>query len=230
MIKSNNKNSKKTIYVILLLILGISVGYAALSANLRINGTSTIKSARWSVHFGTEVNDIQVKEGSVTGSNVNTPASIKSGTNNTEIEFSVNLPAPGDYYEFTANVVNDGTLDAIIGGENAVQLDIVAHELEEENGEVVEGDLVPETSTNEKLGWSEYFTYEVVWDDTTPKRLPDVNDTLAAPVSPATRVARPVRVRVYYDKDKLDTDEDLPKKDIKLDLTFSINFIQDKNN
>ena len=215
MIKNNNKNSKKTIYVIMLLILGISVGYAALSANLRINGTSTIKSARWNVHFGTEANDIQVTEGSVTGSNVNIPASI---------------PAPGDYYEFTANVVNDGTLDAIIGGENAVQLDIVAHELEEENGEVVEGDLVPETSTNEKLGWSKYFTYEVVWDDTTPKRLPDVNDRLAAPVSPATRVARPVRVRVYYDKDKLDTDEDLPKKDIKLDLTFSMNFIQDKTN
>lgn len=224
MSKNNKKNSKKTVYLILVLILGISVGYAALSATLKINGTSTIKSAKWSVHFGTEANDIEVTEGSVTGANVTTPAQIKAGTNNTEIEFSVNLAEPGDFYEFTANVVNDGTLDAIIGGENAVQLDIVAHELNDDT----EGDEIPENSGNGKTGWSNYFTYEVVWDDTTPKRLPAVDDKLAAPVSPATRVARPVKVRVYYDKDKVNTNEDLPKKDIKLDLTFSMNFIQDK--
>ena len=51
MSKNNKKNSKKTVYLILVLILGISVGYAALSATLKINGTSTIKSAKWSVHF-----------------------------------------------------------------------------------------------------------------------------------------------------------------------------------
>lgn len=224
MSKKSKKNSKKTIYLILVLILGISVGYAALSATLKINGTSTIKSATWSVHFGTEANDIQVTSGSVTGDNVTTPARIKSGTNNTEIEYSVNLPEPGDYYEFTANVVNDGTLDAIIGGEDAVQLTITAHEIE--NG--VEGAEIPEESTGNVLGWENYFSYSVVWDDLDPKRLPAVGDELAAPTGNNARVARPVRVRVYYDKDKVNTNADLPKKDIKLDLSFSMNFIQDK--
>ena len=226
MSKKNNKNSKKTVYLILALILGISVGYAALSAQLKINGTSTIKRAQWSVHFGTEANDIQVTSGSVTGDNVTTPARIKSGTSDTEIEYSVSLPEPGDYYEFTANVVNDGTLDAIIGGEDAVQLTITAHEIE--NG--VEGAEIPKESAGNVLGWENYFSYSVVWDKLDPKRLPAVGDKLAAPTGNANRVARPVKVRVYYDKDKLESDDDLPKKDIKLDLTFSMNFVQDKSN
>lgn len=227
MSKKKKKDSKKTVYLLLLLILGISVGYAALSATLKINGTSIIKSAKWSVHFGEDANDIQVTEGSVTGDNVTTPARIKSGTNNTEIEFSVNLPEPGDFYEFTAQVVNDGTLDAVIGGETPVTLEVKAHEL----NDGVEGAEIPEESTTEPkvLGWNKYFTYSIVWDDLDPKRLPAVGDKLAAPGS-ATRTARPVRVRVYYDKDKVYTNDDLPKKDIKLDLTFSMNFVQDKTN
>ena len=225
MSKKNKKDSKKTVYLLLLLILGISVGYAALSATLKINGTSIIKSAKWSVHFGAEENDIQVTEGSVTGDNVTTPAQIKSGTNNTEIEFSVNLPEPGDFYEFTAQVVNDGTLDAIIGeGDSAVSLTVNA--VDSDNNKV------PKDSTTEPevLGWSKYFTYSVVWDDLDPKRLPAVGDKLAAPVSPAKKNARTVRVRVYYDKDKVKTNKDLPKKDVTFNINFSMNFVQDKTN
>ena len=225
MSKKKKKDSKKTVYLLLLLILGISVGYAALSATLKINGTSIIKSAKWSVHFGENENDIQVTEGSVTGDNVTTPARIKSGTNNTEIEFSVNLPEPGDFYEFTAQVVNDGTLDAIIGeGDSAVSLTVNA--VDSDNNEV------PEQSTTEPevLGWSKYFTYSIVWDDLDPKRLPAVGDKLAAPVSPAKKNARPVRVRVYYDKDKINTNSDLPKKDVTFKINFSMNFVQDKTN
>ena len=225
MSKKNKKDSKKTVYLLLLLILGISVGYAALSATLKINGTSIIKSAKWSVHFGEDANDIQVTEGSVTGDNVTTPARIKSGTNNTEIEFSVNLPEPGDFYEFTAQVVNDGTLDAIIGeGDSAVSLTVNA--VDSDNNKV------PKDSTTEPevLGWSKYFTYSVVWDDLDPKRLPAVGDKLAAPVSPAKKNARTVRVRVYYDKDKVKTNKDLPKKDVTFNINFSMNFVQDKTN
>lgn len=232
MSKKNKKNSKKTIYLILVLILGISVGYAALSATLKINGTSIIKSAKWSVHFGTEANDIQVTSGSVTGDNVTTPARIKADTSNTEIEFSVNLPEPGDFYEFTAQVVNDGSLDAVIGGDGTpVTLSVTAHELND--GE--EGDLIPENSTTEPavLGWSKYFSYSVEWADleetaTRTDFTPIVGDKLAAPASGSTRTARPIKVRVYYDKEKVNTNEDLPKKDIKLDLNFSMNFVQDK--
>ena len=45
-----NKNKKVVVYVCLL-ILCISVGYAALSTTLNITGESSIKSAKWDIHF-----------------------------------------------------------------------------------------------------------------------------------------------------------------------------------
>ena len=216
--KNNKKNSKKTIYLLLLLILGISVGYAALSATLKINGTSIIKSAKWSVHFDTT--PIVPVEGSVTGENEVIPARIKSGTNNTEIEFSVNLPEPGDFYEFTTNVVNDGTLDAIIANGNTNPLSITATYMQD--GQPVE---VP-ASTYDK-----YFTYSIEWTDVErADKTPATGDELDAPVSPATSNSRQVKVRVYYDKDKINTDEDLPKKDVTFNIVFSMNFVQNKSN
>lgn len=223
--KNNKKNSKKTIYLLLLLILGISVGYAALSATLKINGTSIIKSAKWSVHFGDEEGDIAVTNGSVSGANVITPAGIKANTNKTEIEFSVNLPEPGDFYEFTAQVVNDGSLDAIIANGDTNPLSITATYHDAENDVDV---TVPDTTYNK------YFTYSIEWADmeTLPagreSRQPMTGDTLAKPASGQTRNTRPVKVRVYYDKEKVNSDADLPKNDVTFNIVFSMNFVQDK--
>ena len=218
--KNNKKNSKKTIYLLLLLILGISVGYAALSATLKINGTSIIKSAKWSVHFDTTA--IVPAEGSVTGENEVIPARIKSGTNNTEIEFSVNLPEPGDFYEFTTNVVNDGSLDAIIANGNTNPLSITATYHDADLDQDVE---VPAAT------YDKYFTYSIEWTDVDRlDKTPATGDELDAPVSPATSNSRPVKVRVYYDKDKINTDDDLPKNDVTFNIVFSMNFVQNKSN
>ena len=209
---NKKKDSKKTVYLLLLLILGISVGYAALSATLKINGTSIIKSAKWSVYF--DGDSIDVTTGSVTGDNVTTAAGIKANTDNSEIEFEVTLPEPGDFYEFTVNVVNDGTLNAVIDTDG-VDLSVTA---EDSDGNEV-------TSTT----YNDYFTYSVVWDDLDPTRLPAAGDKLAAPTGSATEVTRPVRVRVYYDKEKVEDDDDLPKKDVTFTVNFSMNFVQDKS-
>ena len=103
------KRKRKVKVILLIMILCITVGYAALTSNLTINGTSNINSASWDVHW----NNVQVTNGSVTGTNVTTAAHILTG--NTEVEYSITLGTPGEFYEFTVDEVNTGTIDAMIG-------------------------------------------------------------------------------------------------------------------
>ena len=92
----NRSNSKLFILLLLLVVVGVSVGYAALSKTLKINGTSNIaNNARWDIHLA----NVQVTSGSVTASKA---ATISGDT----VNFAVNLNTPGDFYEFTVDVVN----------------------------------------------------------------------------------------------------------------------------
>ena len=99
--------SKKTIYIALILFLsiGFCIGYAALNTTLTINGTSTIEKNIWDVHF----ENLKVKEGSIEAI---VEPTLSSGTIISNFQLSLNKP--GDFYEFTIDVVNDGTLDAMI--------------------------------------------------------------------------------------------------------------------
>ena len=104
------RREKKQKYLLLfLLLLSITLGYGLISSNLNIIGTSNINNASWDVHW----NNVQVSSGSVTGTNVTTAAHILTG--NTEVEYSITLGTPGDFYEFTVNAVNAGSIDAMIG-------------------------------------------------------------------------------------------------------------------
>ena len=98
------KNLK--LIIILVTILGfVSIGYALISTKLNITGVTKIKNAKWDVHF----ENIIVKDGSVT------PTTAATIENDTAISFSIDLTKPKDYYEFTVDVVNNGTIDAMIG-------------------------------------------------------------------------------------------------------------------
>ena len=103
-------NTRKRLnkYLLIAIALFITIGYAALTSNLNIVGTSGINNATWNVHWS----NLNVTTGSVTGTQVTTPAYIKTG--NTEVEYSVTLSTPGDYYEFTVDAVNEGSIDAMI--------------------------------------------------------------------------------------------------------------------
>jgi len=90
--------------VSIFLIFLIGVGYAYLSSNLNINGSTSIKVSTWDIHF----ENVQVKEGSVSA---DTPV---IDTNKTTVTYDVSLKKPGDYFEFTVDAVNSGTVDAMI--------------------------------------------------------------------------------------------------------------------
>ena len=93
-----------TYLLFLFILFSMGIGYAILSSNLSITGASLLASARWDVHF----ENIVVKEGSVT------PTTEATITDDTTVAFSVTLENPGDYYDFNIDVVNAGTINAMI--------------------------------------------------------------------------------------------------------------------
>ena len=100
-----NRRNKKYLYV-LILFLALGIGFAALAANLKINGTVNIDSASWDVHF----ENVQITQGSVTAN----PAPTSNNVDTTEMTYTVNFTKPGDFYEFTVDIANDGSIDAMI--------------------------------------------------------------------------------------------------------------------
>ena len=91
---------------ILLIILCMGVGFAYLTSSLTITGNTSVSGNKWNVYF----TNVQVSDGSVDAS----VAPTTTGTNTTSIDYTVTLDKPGDFYEFTVDAVNDGTIDAII--------------------------------------------------------------------------------------------------------------------
>ena len=86
------------------LIIGLSIGFAYLSTSLNVLGTTTVSRASWDVHF----ENVQVSEGSVYAEEP------EIDENETTVSYNVHLDLPGDFYEFTVDAVNDGTIDAMI--------------------------------------------------------------------------------------------------------------------
>ena len=97
------RNSNFIIFIIIALFC-ITIGYAALSSTLNINGKSSISKNTWDVYF----DNVQVKDGSVEA------VKIPKVTDKTTVDFEVALNMPGDFYEFNVDVVNNGTIDAMI--------------------------------------------------------------------------------------------------------------------
>ncbi len=89
---------------IILLVLILGLGYALLQQNLNITGLSSIGNPKWDIHW----ENVRVIDGSV---EANTP---EIDTAKTTVTYSVILNNPGDFYEFTVDAVNEGTIDAMI--------------------------------------------------------------------------------------------------------------------
>lgn len=108
MLRKYKYNKKRTFLFLFLFVtlLAISLGYSFLSTSVGVNGVSKITASTWDVHF----TNLVVDSTSVTAT---TPATI-SATDPTLINFSAQLDKPGDHYSFTVDVVNNGTIKALI--------------------------------------------------------------------------------------------------------------------
>ncbi|MBR4619028.1 MAG: hypothetical protein IKO49_06955 [Bacilli bacterium] len=198
-------NRKKSLVLILILMLVISVGYAAITTTLKINGTSKVQKVGWNIYW----DNVQTTTGSVTGENVTT-APTTTGTSTTEVTYAVTLPEPGDFYEFTVDAVNDGTINAMIA-ENGVS-------------NVAYTDSTYETvATLPKM-----FRYTVTYAD--GSAIEDYH--LLAKKSGSTPTRETYKVRVEYRNDSEINISDLA--DIDADTTyyfkFSTNYVQADTN
>ena len=99
--------NKKRVFIYLFFIMLLStltLGYSLLSTTLQIEGVGKISKAVWNIHF----DNIQPTTGSIT------PTQEPTISNDTNITFNLKLSEPGEFYEFTADIVNEGTIDAKI--------------------------------------------------------------------------------------------------------------------
>ena len=97
-------NKKCIMMIFVLVLLGLGLGYAALQTNLNITGTTVLKDNRWDIHL----ENVSVNNESVSAS---TPT---INTNKDTVTYSVTLNQPGDFYEFTVDAKNDGSIDGMI--------------------------------------------------------------------------------------------------------------------
>ncbi len=102
-VRFNSKANSMVLFLFAVVLL-IGVGFAYLNTTLSIGGVVNVENSSWDIHF----ENVVVSNGSVAAT---TQPTI---SNNTTVSFGVILENPGDFYEFTVDVVNDGTYDAKI--------------------------------------------------------------------------------------------------------------------
>ena len=106
------KEGKKTLYYFIALslvlsVVGISVGFAAMSSQLNVNGTANVVPASWKVKFD------NLSSPTVSGdAEVVQAPTIESDTHIGNYE--VKLTKPGDTVVYTFDIVNEGSLDAVL--------------------------------------------------------------------------------------------------------------------
>lgn len=102
--ESERKSKGIIIGVLCAVIVFMSIGFAALSSQLTINGNATI-SDTWNV----QITDIVKKESSTGVTETASPTHTATTAN-----FNVSLKEPGDYAIYTVTVKNTGSLDAVL--------------------------------------------------------------------------------------------------------------------
>ena len=92
---------------LLVAVLGLTVAFASLSQTLTINGSAAVNAASWDIHF----EKTSGKETETEGAATFTEPTL-SGT--TIENFSATLTKPGDSVTYYFDIVNNGTIDAVV--------------------------------------------------------------------------------------------------------------------
>lgn len=101
-----HKQKNKRLITIAILLLLISIGFAYLTATLEMDGLAGVKGNTWKIYF----DNVEVYKGATLA----TTTPTTTGTDTTDLEYSVTLNKPGDVYKFYVDIVNAGSLDAMV--------------------------------------------------------------------------------------------------------------------
>ncbi|HOZ54694.1 MAG TPA: hypothetical protein PK993_01425 [Clostridia bacterium] len=104
--KKTNKKKNIILVILIILVLGMAVGYAAFSTMLTIDGTANITSS-WDIHINS------ITPGTLVGAtSVNGYPRVEA--DNITATFQVNLAYPGASATYEIEVHNNGTVPAIL--------------------------------------------------------------------------------------------------------------------
>ena len=127
---------RRMLYMILSIVLfsvfTLTVVYAALSTTLNITGTAQVTAASWDIYL----DNVQLNSQSAT-------TTAPTITDKVTATFSTTLSKPGDFYEFTIDVVNNGSIDAMIDSVTKTpeltetQMKYLNYIVEYQNGEAI---------------------------------------------------------------------------------------------
>ena len=117
-----------SIGALLVAIIGLTVAFAAMSRTLIINGTATVDSAKWDIHFANPL--LKSKKGDAR--EVSAPEITNNGG---DLTLKVGLRKPQDEIVYNVDVENSGDIDAEI-----TKIDYP--ELSEEHAKIIEFEAV----------------------------------------------------------------------------------------
>ena len=186
-----NKNKHKY-RIFYLLILFMVIGFAYLSTTLNITGTININDSKYKIYWDNQ---------SVVVNPSSTSASVPSVTeSDTKVSFTTNLELPGDFYEFTVDAVNDGTIDAMV---YSIETTV--------------------TSNGEETTLPDYIRFSVTYDDGTA--ITKYNK-LAKRVDVNNPTKEKYRVRLEY----LKSSTTLPEEDLTYTIDYRVTYQQANEN
>ena len=104
------RRTKALVVVVLLIVIaGLTVAFAALSTTLNINGTAYLDAAKWGIRFENLSSPTKIGSANVTGT-----AKIEESKSAEITGINVGLSTPGDKVTYTVDLVNKGTINAKI--------------------------------------------------------------------------------------------------------------------
>ena len=183
------QRKRNTWMLLLILLLTVTIGFALLSTTLKINGSTDIHGNTWDVRWDSE--SVKVKSGSVAADE---PEVTETDT---KVSFAVDLSLPGEYYEFTVDAVNKGTIDAMI---------------EDIKTTITDGE--GETAT-----LPDYILFEVTYGDGVKI---DEGHLLAKRVDENTPTKETYKVRIEFDSEA----ETIPSTDSRYIITYEVKYQQ----
>ncbi len=169
------RRTKALVVVVLLIVIaGLTVAFAALSTTLNINGTAYLDAAKWGIKFENLSEPVKVGTVTTTGT-----AKIEE-TKSAEINgINVSLSTPGDKVVYTVDLVNEGTINAKIDKIEKIKLTsgqqkYLTFKVTDKDGrEVSEGDILSAGETR-----SLTITIEFI-KDLTKEDLPASTSTIS---------------------------------------------------
>ena len=162
------------VVVLLIVVAGLTVAFAALSTTLNINGTAYLDAAKWGIKFKNLSNPTKIGSATTTGT-----AKIEEAKSASITGMNVGLSTPGDKVTYTVDLVNEGTINAKIDniGKTVLtseQQRYLTFKVTDKDGrEVSEGDILSAGETKKIT-----ITIEFI-NDLTKEDLPKQTSTIS---------------------------------------------------